>query len=170
MKYCCFCGKELVFKTLLDGSEEKYCQICDRVFFNTPSPAVIVAITKDNGILLTRSVGWKHPYWGLVAGHVKAGETAEEAAIREVREEVDLNVFDIQFLGTYALKHRNLLMLGFSMKTLNESINKSKELENAAWFKLSDPLPIRPGSITTQMIRQIFADVKLANSDQQIVS
>ena len=70
-KFCCFCGKKLFFKTLLDGSREKYCIECDQVFFNSPSAAVIVAVINGDRILLTRSVDWKHPYWGLVAGHLK---------------------------------------------------------------------------------------------------
>ncbi|UCH37900.1 MAG: NUDIX domain-containing protein [Candidatus Bathyarchaeota archaeon] len=98
LKFCCYCGKELILKRLLDGSDEKYCDSCDHVFFNSPSPAVIVAITHDDKILLTRSVGWRQPFWGLVAGHIKPGETAEEAVIREVHEEVGLDVSHTNFL------------------------------------------------------------------------
>jgi len=51
-KYCSLCGKELVFKSLFDGSREKYCDACDYVFFHTPSPAVIVMVTNSNMVLL----------------------------------------------------------------------------------------------------------------------
>jgi NAD+ diphosphatase len=155
----------LIFKGLLDGSEEKYCQICDRVFFNSPSPAVIVAITQDENVLLTRSVGWKHMYWGLVAGHIKPGETAEEAVIREVREEVGLNVYQTHFIGSYGLKNRNILMLGFQVNPKNSGITRSQELEQAAWFKSSEPLPIRPNSITTKILERIVSDLSLINPE-----
>jgi len=154
VKYCYFCGKELIYKTLLDESVERYCPDCDRVFFDTSSPTVIVAIINANRILLTRSVGWKHPYWGLIAGHIKSGETAEEAAMREVHEEVCLEFFDLKILRTYTVKDRNLLMIGFTAKTKNVSIKKSKELEKAAWFKLCEPLPLRPNSIAAQVVKQ----------------
>jgi NAD+ diphosphatase len=152
VNYCSYCGQELGAKSLLDGSEEKYCLQCDRVFFDTPSPAVIVAVINANRILLTRSVGWSHPYWGLIAGHVKTGESAEEAAIREVREEVGLELFDLRLLKTYPLKNRNLLMIGFKAQTTQIHIKKGKELEQAAWFPLTDLLPLRPSSIASQVV------------------
>ncbi len=103
-------------------------------------------------ILLTRSVGWLHPCWRLIAGHVKSGESAEKAAIREVQEEVGLELFDLYLLKTYPLKNRNLLMIRFKAKTQQMHIEKSKELENAAWFQLSEPLPLRPNSIASQVV------------------
>jgi NAD+ diphosphatase len=161
LKYCCFCGKELVFKTLLDGSREKYCLKCDRVFFDTPSPAVIVAVTNVDRILLTRSVGWEQPYWGLIAGHVKSGEIAEDAAIREVHEEVGLEVSHLEILSTYTRKRGNLLMIGFTAETESDGIRKSIELEKVAWFSLYKPLPIRPNSIATQVAEQVLSGMKL---------
>lgn len=165
MRYCCFCGRELSSKTLLDGSREKYCQKCDRVFFDEPSPAVIVAVTHNDRILLTRSVGWNHPYWGLVAGHVASGETAEETAIREVREEVGLNVSTLEILGTYAAKARNLLMIGFKSQTEGTDIKKSQELQEAAWFKMDEPLPLRPNSIANQVATKAFPGIMIAEAE-----
>lgn len=167
MRYCCFCGGELTFKALLDGSSERYCPECDHVFFDTPSPAVIVAVTNADRVLLARSVGWEHPYWGLIAGHVKSGETAEEAAVREVREEVGLEVFDLRIIRTYADEHHNLLMIGFTAKTRSTDVNKSGELERAAWFKLCEPLPLRPNSIATKIVAHLFSEVRLIENDEK---
>lgn len=155
LKYCCFCGRELVPKTLRDGSTEQYCTECDHVFFDSPSPAVIVVVTETNRVLLTKSGGPAYPYWGLVAGHVKSGETAEEAAAREVYEEVGLKIFDLEILRTYAMKNNNLLMIGFSAKTNSFGIAKSNELEEAAWFRINEQLPMRPNSISAQIVKQI---------------
>jgi len=145
LNYCCICGKNLVFKTLLDGSKEKYCPKCDHVFFDTPISAVIVAVTSADRVLLTRSIGWKHPYWGLIAGHVESGETAEDAAIRETREEVGLEIFDLKILKSYVKSQMNaysdLLMIGFLAKAKRTRIKRCRELDNAAWFKLHEPLP-----------------------------
>lgn len=152
MNYCSYCGQKLRLKTLLDESEEKYCSNCDHVFFDTPSLAVIVAVINGNRILLTRSVGWVHPYWGLIAGHVKSGESAEKAALREVQEEVGLELSELHLLRTYPVKNRNLLMIGFKAKTQQMHIVKSTELQNATWFHLSDALPLRPKSIASQVV------------------
>lgn len=165
-KYCCFCGKELVLKTLYDGSREKYCDDCNHVFFRTPSPCVIVMITNANKVLLARGIGWKHPYWALISGHVKSGETAEETAIREIYEEVGLEASNLEFLRTYATKVHNLLMIAFKAETENTSIKKSQELEDAKWFDLYHPLPMRPESTAAHVIKHAFPKITYKNVKQ----
>ncbi len=157
LNYCSACGRELGLKTLLDGSVEKYCQQCDRVFFDAPSPAVIIAVVNGDKILLTRSVGWSHPFWGLVAGHIKSGETAEEAAAREVKEEVGLDIKNLSIVGTFVHKEIDLLMIGFRADSENADIVVSQELEKAEWFTLSADLPTRPCSIASQVISGILS-------------
>lgn len=162
-KYCCFCGKELVLKTLYDGSEEKYCDNCDHVFFPTPSPCAIAIVTNANKVLLARGIGWKHPYWALISGHIRSGETAEETAIREVYEEVGLKVSSLKFLRTYTTKDHELLMIAFKAKTQNTSIKKSRELEDAKWFDLDHPLPMRPESTAAHVVKHVFPKITYKN-------
>jgi NAD+ diphosphatase len=135
---------------------EKYCLQCDKVFFDAPSPAVIVAVVNGGKILLTRSVGWSHPYWGLVAGHIKSGETAEEAAVREVREEVGLDIKNLSIVGTFAHRDLDLLMVGVRADSENTDVVVSHELEKAEWFNLRGDLPTRPCSIASQVIAKIL--------------
>ena len=134
---------------------EKYCPECDHVFFDAPSPAVIIALTNADRILLTKKISGVHSYWGLVSGHVKQGETAEEAAIREVREETGLEIFNLTILRTYMMKANNLLMIGFSAKTNSSIVSQSKELAETTWFKMHDQLPMRPHSISLQIVEKI---------------
>lgn len=155
LTYCSFCGKELILKTLHDGSEEKYCDDCNHVFFHAPSPSVIVMVTSTNHVLLVRGIRWNHPYWGLISGHVKPGETAEETAVREVREEVGLELSTLEFLRTYATGTRGLLMMAFRAETKNTSIEKSQELEDARWFDLHHALPMRPESTAARVIKHV---------------
>ena len=157
MRLCPFCGKKLILKTLLDESREKYCQSCAHVFFDTPSPAIIVAVIEEDRVVLTRSVEWKHTYWGLIAGHVKSGETAEEAVIREVREEVSLEITDLTILGT-SIHNYELLMIEFTAKKKSGNITKAKELKNAMWFRLAEPLPLRPNSIASKVVTRLITD------------
>jgi len=158
-KYCSFCGKELVLKTLYDGSNEKYCDDCDHVFFSTPSPCAIVIVTNANEVLLARGIGWKDSYWALISGHIRPGETAEQTAKREVYEEVGLKVSTLEFLRTYTTKDHELLMIAFKAKTENTTIKKSQELEDAKWFDLRHPLPMRPESIAAQIAKHVFPKI-----------
>ena len=51
-----------------------------------------VIIENDTGeILLARDIKWNNK-WTLPGGHIEAGETIEEALIREVKEELGINV------------------------------------------------------------------------------
>jgi len=147
-KYCCYCGTRLTFKALSDGSKEKYCAQCDHVFFETPYPAVIVAVAADDKVLVNER--------GLVAGYIRQGETAEEAAIREIREEVGLEISDLMFVNTYSAKKRNLLMIGYKAKAKDTHIKISGELKKAVWCDLDKPLPLRPRSIAARLVRQSF--------------
>jgi len=155
-KYCSFCGKKLVLKTLRDGTKEKYCSTCDHVFFDASSPAVIVAVTNANRVLLARAVEWQHPHWGLISGHIKAGETAEQTAVREVYEEVGLKVQDLKILKTYVTKDQDFLMIAFKAETNDFTIRKLKELQDADWFDLGKPLPMRSTSISAQVVLHVF--------------
>lgn len=165
-KYCCFCGKELVLKTLLDRSKEKYCDGCDQVFFSSPSPCVIVMVTNANKVLLARGIGWKHPFWALISGHIRSGETAEEAAVREVYEEVGLEISSLEFLRTYTTEYRDLLMIAFKAEAEKTSIKKSQELESARWFNLRDPLPMRPVSTAAHIVQYVSPKTEYMDSKE----
>jgi 8-oxo-dGTP diphosphatase len=40
-------------------------------------------------------------HWDLIGGHVEEGETPEEALLREVKEELDINLTDYTFYKKY---------------------------------------------------------------------
>jgi len=172
-EYCGFCGNRLILKTLYDRSREKYCEKCDYVFFLTPLPSVIVMVIDANKVLLVRAIDWKHPYWGLISGYIRLGETAEQAAVREVYEEVGLKVSNLEFLKTYALEARDLLMIAFKVRAEDRSIKKSQELEDARWFDLRRPLHMRPESIAARIVQHVFSDVTfsdLKELDKQLLN
>ncbi|MCC7376953.1 MAG: NUDIX domain-containing protein [Verrucomicrobiales bacterium] len=50
-----------------------------------------------NRVLLVRTHKWSNR-WGIPGGKVKFGETSEAALVRELKEETDLEVSDIQFV------------------------------------------------------------------------
>jgi NAD+ diphosphatase len=155
--YCCFCGKLLGIKDLFDGTTEKYCADCDYVFFPTPSAIVMVMITKGKHILLARGVGWDHEFWGLIAGHIQPGETAEAAARREVNEEVSLTLTELKFIESFATKtDRDNLILAFHAEAENNEIKISQELTAADWFDIASDLPVRQGSIIEKLVQKFL--------------
>ncbi|HWA51583.1 MAG TPA: NUDIX hydrolase [Patescibacteria group bacterium] len=65
-----------------------------------------VAIFKNNKVLLLKNVGGgdQNDKWGPPAGHGEANETTEETAIREAKEETNL---DVELLGIIQVGYFN---------------------------------------------------------------
>ena len=57
----------------------------------------VLVLNQESKIFLMVSPKWQGKY-GLPGGHIEYGETMEETAKREVKEETGLDIFDIQFL------------------------------------------------------------------------
>lgn len=101
MDYCGECGGELELHPDQNGRERKLCVKCGWVWFDNPVPVVLVlGVTEEGLVLYTRKNQWPEGLWGLVAGFVERGETAEFAALREVEEETGLQARGSEFIGT----------------------------------------------------------------------
>jgi 8-oxo-dGTP pyrophosphatase MutT (NUDIX family) len=76
--------------------------LCFRIYcflFRPVRVGVRVMMIKDDQVLLVRQT--YIPGWFMPGGGLKRGETLEQAARREVREEVGAELGDIQFMGAY---------------------------------------------------------------------
>lgn len=57
-------------------------------------------IIENNGqILIGKRVSKHAPYYSIPGGHLEPGETFEEGAIREIKEETDLDIKDPKFIA-----------------------------------------------------------------------
>ncbi|MCA9033812.1 MAG: NUDIX domain-containing protein [Planctomycetaceae bacterium] len=85
------------------GTNPFRCSECHYTHFFSPCSAVGAIITDVDGqvLLLVRAKDPGKGMYGLPGGFVDPGETAEEALIREVREETQLKVMDYHYLVSY---------------------------------------------------------------------
>ena len=120
LQYCSKCGTKVqdVF-----GMTEKKCGLCELSFFPNLSPAIMVLIQKDNEILLARSAHFKPGIYSALAGFIDIGETAEAAVHREVKEEVGLEISELEYFGTQSWPFPNSFMIAFKAKHLRGAIN-----------------------------------------------
>jgi len=95
-------------------------------------------------VLLARKPEWAPGRYALVAGFVDNGESLEGAVAREVKEEVGVDVTDIQYVGSQNWPFPSQLMVGFVARYAGGELAVDRgELEDARWFP-ADALPDRP--------------------------
>ena len=87
----------------LDGRERSVCPACGFIFYRNPTPVAGCVVEYDRRIVLVqRGIDPGRGKWGIPAGFVEWGESAEEGAIRETLEETGLVVRIERLLGVYS--------------------------------------------------------------------
>ena len=144
-RYCGRCGKLTVDKT---DERAKICAECGLVNYPRLSPAVIVAVLKNDQILLGRNKRFKLPFYSVLAGFVEPGEALEECVKREIREEVGITVENIRYFGSQPWPFPDSLMIAFVADYAGGEICiDGSEIIDAAWFA-KDHLPQIPPKIS----------------------
>jgi NAD+ diphosphatase len=143
--YCGRCGKPTADKT---DERAKICQACGLVNYPRLSPAVIVAVLKDDRILLGRNKRFRLPFYSVLAGFVEPGETLEACIRREIFEEVSITVKNIRYFGSQPWPFPDSLMIAFVADYAGGKIcTDGSEIIDAAWFT-KDNLPQIPPKIS----------------------
>lgn len=156
-KFCPICGKGLEIKYSWDEGGVPYCKKDDMMFFDIPKPCIMVAIIKDEKILLlTQSYIYKNSKV-LLTGYVGNNETAENAVHREVMEEAGIKIKNLTYLGTDFVKDKEILMITFMAEYYSGEIQKSDEVEGVDWFNLSDALDMmKEDLIGSKVVKKII--------------
>ncbi|HEY9696715.1 MAG TPA: NAD(+) diphosphatase [Trichocoleus sp.] len=140
-QYCGHCATPM---TQLPTERAKRCPACGLVNYPRLSPAVIVLISRGEEILLARAPRFPEGMYSILAGFVEAGESLEETIVREVREEVGVEICNIQYFGSQPWPFPNSLMIGFTAHYAGgEIVIEPQELVEARWFHKQD-LPMIP--------------------------
>lgn len=119
---------------------------CARQQFPRVDPAVIVLVHDADSCLLGRQPTWDTGRYSTIAGFVEPGESLEDAVKREVLEETNIKVGEIQYHSSQPWPFPSALMLGFTAEALSREIELiDGELEDAQWFTREQ---IRTGEIS----------------------
>lgn len=110
--------------------------------FPRTDPAVIVAVTDpDDRLLLAHAAHWAEHRFSTLAGYVEPGESAEQAVVREVGEEVGVAVTDLAYRGSQPWPFPASLMLAYTARTADSELTvDGVELTHARWFTRADLL------------------------------
>jgi NAD+ diphosphatase len=146
-QFCGVCGERTVVSK---NDRSRICPECQIPMYPRLSPAMIVAVQKDDQILLARSGHFPAGIYSVLAGFVEPGESAEEAVIREVWEETRIVVDDVRYFGSQPWPFPNSLMLGFTARYKSGEIDTrhDDEVEDAGWFRADDLPGTFPGNVS----------------------
>lgn len=140
-RHCSRCGAHT---TDIAASWGKRCTACGSEHFPHIHPCAIVLVKRGRELLLTRKAEWTAGRYSLVAGFLDFGESLEECAIREVREETGIEICNIRYVGSQNWPFPAQLMAGFVADYAGGDICVDlQELEDARWFP-ADALPVLP--------------------------
>jgi NAD+ diphosphatase len=138
-----FCGRCGAATASRDGGHMRACGSagCGEKLFPRIDPVVLMLVTRrgDGGAdecLLARQRDWPRGLVSGLAGFVEPGEAAEEAVVREVREEAGLTVTGVRYVGSQPWPFPHSLMLGFRAEVDPGAAIRctEDELEDAGWF------------------------------------
>ncbi len=150
-RFCGLCGTPNSRKT---GEYSMQCPACDLVAYPRISPAVMVLIRRGNELLLARGHRFRPGIFSALAGFVEAGETLEQCAAREVREEVGVEIANLRYFGSQSWPFPDSLMVAFFADYAGGTLSPDPaEIEAADWFPCDalPPLP-EPMTLAWQMI------------------
>jgi NAD+ diphosphatase len=138
-RHCSRCGSVTV---AIAGTWGRLCSGCKSEHYPHIHPCAIVLVKKGNQILLARKAEWVPGRYGLLAGFVEFGESLEECAIREVREETGISIKNVQYVASQNWPFPAQLMAGFVAEYESGELEVDhNELEDARWFEI-DKLPL----------------------------
>ncbi|MFD6880233.1 MULTISPECIES: NAD(+) diphosphatase [unclassified Streptomyces] len=131
--HCPRCGSPADLRP--DG-RSRLCASCGIEQHPRTDPAVMMSVTDDQDrLLLARRAEAPPDRMSPPAGFVEPGESAEEAAVRELLEEVGVRSAEITYVGSQSWPFPGSLMLAFAMRAASAEIQvDGDEIVAARWF------------------------------------
>ncbi len=161
-QFCGRCGAPTVIK---NGERVRVCPSCGQLHYPRIAPAVMALVRRGREFLLARSPHFPPGMYSALAGFAEPGETLEQALVREVREEVGIEVGDLRYFASQPWPFPHSLMIAFHCSHVGGEITPDPgEIEAAGWFtvdRLPQALP-SPISISRRLIEATIAELRSA--------
>lgn len=97
--------------------------------------------------------------YSLLAGYINKGESAEEALVREVKEEIARNVVEYRFMRSCYYEKSNTLMFNFLSVIEDEDLShfNKKEVDFVRWFAFSEVFDfVLPDSLASSFLSKVL--------------
>ncbi len=156
--YCPHCGQKLVDQEIGDEGKIPYCDACQIPLWDMFTTCVICAVVNEfQEIALIRQQYVSTTNYVCIAGIIMLGENAEETAVREIKEEIGLDVQKLQYIQSYFYDKKQMLMLGYKAIVNKAEFSISKEVDSVAWISFTEALSkLSEGSIAWQLVKKVI--------------
>lgn len=111
---------------------------CATKHFPRSDPATIMLVQHNDRCLLGRQPSWPEGIFSTLAGFVEAGESVEEAVLREVKEEAGIEITNLRYFGSQPWPFPQSLMLGYFADAVTTDIVRGSELAEVRWFDVAE--------------------------------
>jgi NAD+ diphosphatase len=157
-QFCGRCGTPTARKA---SELARQCPSCGQIHYPRIASAVMALVRRRDQLLLARSPHFPPGMHSALAGFVEPGESLEQCLHREVREEVGVEVANVQYFASQPWPFPHSLMIAFNRDCQRGDRAEAGEIEAAAWFDL-DHLPVLPNriSIARRLIDATIAQIR----------
>ncbi|MDR7420315.1 MAG: NAD(+) diphosphatase [Armatimonadota bacterium] len=165
-QYCGRCG------TLTEPSRTeraRVCPACGQIHYPRIAPVVMALVRDGDRLLLARSPRFAPGTYSALAGFVEAGESLEQSLVREVREEVGIEIASPRYFSSQSWPFPHSLMIAFVCEYAGGEIRiDPAEIEDARWFSV-DSLPGLPNpmSIARRLINATVEEIHAEHRGQR---
>ncbi|MDQ7030623.1 MAG: NUDIX hydrolase [Ardenticatenia bacterium] len=111
MRFCPECGTRLHQREVA-GRERPVCPACGFVHYRNPVPIALAQATLEGRLLLVRRLCTPlRGYWAPPGGYVEYDEAVEDAVVRELKEETNLDFQVEELLNVYSRPNTGILFV-----------------------------------------------------------
>ncbi|MFW3574201.1 NAD(+) diphosphatase [Kosakonia cowanii] len=155
-QFCGYCGHTM------HPSKTEWAMLCDHCrerYYPQIAPCIIVAIRRDDSLLLAQHTRHRNGVYTVLAGFVEVGETLEQAVAREVMEESGIKIKNLRYVTSQPWPFPQSLMTAFMAEyESGDIVIDTKELIDAGWYRYDDlPLLPPPGTVARRLIEDTVA-------------
>ena len=139
-KFCQACATPLEWIEQLEDSGPKSrlrCPACGHTHWNNPTPVLAAIVEYRGQVLLARNAAWPAKMFALITGFMEAGETPQEGIAREVKEETNLDVSEVNIVGAYDFQRMNQVIIAYHVVAEGE-VHLSPELVDYRFYDLHE--------------------------------
>lgn len=161
--FCPKCGKPIA-----KGSEPPKCEHCNITYYTNAKPTASVLPVKDSKVLL--AIRGREPNTGaydVIGGFMEADELPEEAALREAKEETNLDMKIVELLGiyndVYGEDGERTLNLHYIAEIVGGEMRPMDDVAGLEWVDINNI----PPNLAFQNTKDVLADLKIWYSKDQ---